>query len=94
MADFVMKHAGAQLLQLLQAECALTPPAAKAFLEARSGVVFDPQAEYCVNYDQGTAGEHWSRKLELRIWRLASHAEPVPSDPLDPAWSQDGIGAS
>ena len=91
MADFVMKHAGANLLKLLQEECALTAPAARAFLEARSGVVFDPQADYCVSYEQSSAAEHWSSRVGLRIWIEALHPESVSSRD---ALAQGGLEAS
>lgn len=85
MSEFVMKHAGADLLRLLQDECQLAPPAARAFLESRCGVIFDPKAEYCVAYDQGSTGEHWSRNIQLRIWRVADAPHAARANPSVPS---------
>jgi hypothetical protein len=65
-----MTHAGAELLELLRADCGLEPEAARAFVERCTGLAFDPEARYGIGFPKDQPGKDWTRHQGLRIWLI------------------------
>jgi hypothetical protein len=68
MSDFIMTRQGADLLELLQQDCGLSPDGAREFVEERTGLAFDPAALYGVGYGEPLKEKDWCYEPGLKVW--------------------------
>ncbi len=73
MTNYVMTHGGSHVLRLLELDCGMTAPEALAFLKARAGEDYDPNALYSIRFPSGQHGANWAKYDRLRISKLSEH---------------------
>jgi hypothetical protein len=81
-AEYVVSELGAQLLEILQRDCKMSPEDARAFVELRTGFDFDSEALYVMASLERLDKPDWC--LHARIWRVYSDAKPPAFSPRQP----------